>query len=124
MTTRLWLYGTVLLPINIETYHAACIALDDVNKTVYISETFEQLCGANVAACRVELGEKWAAFLKKESLAQSKGATWRCEMYNEGSSADEPPLSRVRKWRDEAVAEAQSGPVKYTKVVQTKFGLD
>ena len=122
MTPRLWLLG-LLLPLGTGTYHAACIALDPGTKTVYITEPFEKLCG-ELPACRVEVGDKWAAFLKKEGLAQSTGATWRCEMYKDGSTPGESPRSRVRKWRDEEAAQAQAGPIKYGKVVQTKFGHD
>ncbi len=122
MLPRQWLLS-LLFPLGTGTYHAACIAMDPGNKTVYISETFEKVC-AELASCRVEVGNKWAAFLKKEGLAQATGATWRCEMYKDGSTPDESPRSRIRKWRDEEAAQAQSGPIKYDKVVQTKFGPD
>ena len=124
MLSRIWLVGSLLLPVGAETYHAACVAFDAVNKTIYLSDPFETACAAQVAACRREITDKWVAHLRKEGLAQTPGATQRCEMYKDGSTPDESPRSRVRKWRDEEAAKAQAGPVKYDKVTQTLFEGD
>ncbi|MGQ0648105.1 MAG: hypothetical protein ACT4P7_11070 [Gemmatimonadaceae bacterium] len=124
MLRHFWILGGFVLPFGAETYHAACIAFDSANKTIYASDIFEQECGSQVAACRRDVTDKWTAFLRTESLAQSPGATRRCELYKDGSTPDESPRSRVRKWRDETIAQAQAGPIKYAKVVQTTFGFD
>lgn len=125
MVRPMWLLGSLLLPLGAETYHAACIAFDSASKSIYISEPFEKECASEVAACRREVMDKWTAFLKKEGLAQTAGATQRCEMYKDGSNPDESPRSRVRKWRDEEVAQTQAADrTKYTKIVQTTFEFD
>jgi hypothetical protein len=125
MLRHAWVLGSLMLPFAAEPYHAACIAFDSVNKTVYVSEPFEKECASQVAACRSEVMDTWTAFLRKEGFAQTPGATRRCEMYKDGSTPDESPRSRVRKWRDEEVAQAQAvKPARYDRVVQTTFGLD
>lgn len=121
MLRHIWLLGILLLPFGAETYHAACIAFDSANKTVYISDPFEKECASDLVACGREVTDKWTAFLRKEGLAQTPGATRRCEMYKDGSRPNESPRFRVRKWRDAEVAQAQAGPTKYAKVVHTTF---
>lgn len=124
MVRQVWLLSGLMLPFGADTYHAACLAFDSANKAIYLSDPFEKECAGQLASCRSEVVSKWTAFLRKEGLAQTPGATQRCEMYNVGSTPDESPRSRVRKWRDEEAAHAQAGPVKYTKVVQTTFEFD
>jgi hypothetical protein len=122
---RICVLGSLLLTFGVETYHAACVAFDPASKTIYASDTLEQDCTADVSACRAELADKWSAFLRKEGFAQGRDATRQCEMYKEGSRPGESPLSRVRKWRDEAAAQAQAAERgKYTKVTMTSFRLD
>lgn len=124
MLRQIWLLSGLLLPFGAETYHAACVAFDSANKVIYLSDPFEEECAGEVAACRGEVVSRWTAFLRKEGLAQTPGATQRCEMYNVGATRGESPRSRVRKWRDEEAAQAQAGPVKYSKVVMTTFEFD
>jgi hypothetical protein len=124
MVRHVWMLSALLLPFAAEPYHAACLAFDSVNKVVYLSDPLEKECAGPVASCRNEIVAKWTAFLRKEGFAQTPGATVRCEMYNVGSTPDETPRSRVRKWRDEEAAQAQRGPVKYTKIVNTLFELN
>jgi hypothetical protein len=112
----------LLLPIGAETYHAACLALDPVTRTIYMSDPFEQECAGQLAACRTEVMSSWTAFLKKEGLAQTAGAARRCEMFSTGSTPDESPRARVRKWRDEEAAQTQQrNPGQYTKVAMTTY---
>jgi hypothetical protein len=122
MSARIWVLGSMLLPFTAETWQGACIAFDSANKTAYISDVLEREC-ATQAACVAELKDKWSAFLKKEGLAQTAGATTRCEAYKDGSNPDELPRTRVRRWRDEEIAQADAGSGKYTKVVQTAFEM-
>jgi hypothetical protein len=125
MLRHTWILASFILPLGAETYHAACIAYDSVNKAVYVSDPFEKECGPEVTACRREVTDKWNAFLKKEGLAQTAGAIQRCELYKDGSNPNESPRSRVRKWRDEDVAKTQAADrSKYTKVVMTTFEFD
>lgn len=74
MVRQVWLLSGLMLPFGPETYHAACLAFDSVNKAIYISEPFEKECAGQVASCRSEVVSKWTAFLRKEGLAQTPGA--------------------------------------------------
>jgi hypothetical protein len=110
------------MPLAVEPYQAACIALDATASSAYVSDPFESDCATQVDACRRQVTDKWAEFLKKEGLAQSPDAIRRCEMFKEGSRPGQSPRSRVRQWRDEEVAQAQAArPNKYARVVPTTF---
>ena len=120
MSRRLWILGSLMLPFGADPYHAACLALDSANKTVYLSDPFETECSSQVAACLKDVTAKWSAFLKKENVAQTPGATVRCQLYKDGSTPNESPRSRVRKWRDEEGAQATMGG-KHTKTVNLVY---
>jgi hypothetical protein len=121
MVRSIWVLGGLLMPFAAETYHAACLAFDATTKTIYFSDPFETECASQVTTCTKGVTDQWAAHLKKEGLAQSPGVTLRCEMYREGSTPDESPRSRVRKWRDEEMAQGTAGQKKYAKVTATNF---